>query len=112
MPARSNSDARRCLARSRGSKRWTRTFVSTSAATDVEVLASPAPIAGPLLALRTPTFLLSLGGGVEEREPQRGRHRFVAVTTRRCDANGLASRRPVEVVAGADAVLVRQTPGD
>src|SRR2546426_1985149 len=46
-PARNNSVARACLSGKRGSNRYTRTFVSTSAATDVEFLARPATRSRP-----------------------------------------------------------------
>src|SRR5213594_3245594 len=46
-PARNNSVARACLSGKRGSNRYTRTFVSTSAATDVELLARPATRSRP-----------------------------------------------------------------
>src|SRR5689334_25190148 len=85
MPARSSDSAMACLRRSRGSTRYTRTFVSTSAATRVDLLASPSaprpgaapsrvvPLARPLATRRRiedpQTFSDVVRGGRLELDP-------------------------------------------
>lgn len=67
MPAFSSAVALACFAGSRGSKRYTRTLVSISAATGVQFLASPA--AGGAGRNR---LALALRGAVEVRQPLAG----------------------------------------
>lgn len=69
MPAFSSAVALACFAGSRGSKRYTRTLVSISAATGVQFLASPA--AGGAGRNRL-ALALALRGAVEVRQPLAG----------------------------------------
>src|SRR5688572_15264116 len=88
-------------------------FVSTSAATIVKILSRPAAITRralfPLPAL--PLFL-TLGGGIEQLQPELHAQRLIATKRRRGDPYGVAGGRPLHLIAGTDAVSARQLAGD
>ena len=96
----------RCLSGNRASNRYTRTFVSTSAATPVEILAAPPAIRPPATTLLAPLPLaLPLRCLIEEcQTPRSAVLRAGQPPWSRYDANHIASWNPVDVVTGTDTV--------
>src|SRR5437867_1629248 len=106
MPRLSSSVALRCLAGKRPSNRYTRMFVSTSAATVVEILARPAAIRGRRDGMRGLPFLLALRGSIEDPRPRR---RVSAVPLGAGhDPDGVSRRLSGDLVAGRDAEPIGQ----
>src|SRR5262245_60374846 len=106
-PRRSRSVASRCFSGKRGSKRYTRTLVSTSASTPVEVLARPAALLQRpgRTAGRVP-FALPGGRLIEQFEPCLGVERFPHRGAHPHHPDGISRREPFDLIAGRDPVLV------
>src|SRR5690349_20020541 len=105
MPRLRISVATFCFPAKRVSNRYTRMFVSTRAATSVEVLSRLAPVVGPPFHRLKRALAETLGCLVEQMEPELSilGSRLAA---RGNDPNHVAGGHPVNVITWTDAVLV------
>src|SRR5437867_10798437 len=113
IPRSRISMARAFFASERLSKRYTKTLVSTSAATIVEIFAFPAAVVRlRLFALSALPLFLTLDGRPEHPQAQLDRGRIILTGALRRDPDRIPRRLPLDLVARLDSVLFRKLLGD
>src|SRR5260370_2791032 len=110
-PRRSTSVATVCFSGKRGSNRYSRMLVSTSAATGIEILAPPAAVPSRAAQMRSClTALLALSRTLKQTQP-RFEIQGGNLPAGRNDADHLTSGDPFDLVARTDPELLAKSLG-
>lgn len=111
MPRRNKATAACCLAGNRQSKRYTRTLVSINAATAVQILPRPAPVARLSSAGSCYPRLVALRRFIKQPQPRFDRI-FHKILPGRNHADDLPLGNPLDFIARPQSVLFRDRFGN